>query len=667
MPADQLKILMVEDNPDHAFLAKACLEKVNGYRVTAVSSFDECRKKLQQQSFDMILLDYHLPGEDGLAILNRLKKELQTDAAVVLVTGHGHERVAVEAMKGGAFDYVIKTRDYPAILPEVVKSVSEKFRYHQEKLRMEQEIIASNRELYALNAISAVVNQSLDLNTVITSAVQKITQVLDLDCGAIFLLDDSTGQLELQAQSNFTGESETLCASNFKEFFQQVLEQSHPLCIASSDDERFPEFIQGKISSIIFVPLLHNARKLGVMTLGSSHQNYFEERLIKLISSIGNQISMAIENANLYLELNRTKNDFENLLNSSLDLIITITPAGGIRFHNDQFARRYLLGGPCKSAQNFFDFVPEKRAQFFKRKIDELVKGATSIYEAELLNRDGSIMPCMISQSPLKGKDEYLMVIKDTSTIVNLQKRLIQAEKLSALGQMIAGVAHEMNNPLAGILGYAQLLLEEDLPANVSADIQIILKEGKRCQRIVKNLLTFARKHKSEREEIDINDLLNSIIELSAYDFKVGAVSLSKKLDSQLPKVYGDYNQLQQVFLNLISNALFALKTVKKEHKQITVKSEPIENGIRVQVIDNGPGIPMAQKTRIFDPFYTTKEVGQGMGLGLSICFGIVQSHQGNLYVESEYGNGATFVVELPVTAAVEARQPDFIAAVMEN
>ncbi|HEX9652968.1 MAG TPA: ATP-binding protein [bacterium] len=637
---NQLKILMVEDNPDHAFLAKSCLEKVKGHTVTTVGTYDECCKALNQYSYDMILLDYNLPGDDGLTILKRLKKDVKTDAAIVVVTGHGHEEVAVEAMKNGACDYVIKTNDYPAILPEVVKSAFEKHTAFREKQRMEQEIILRNMELHALNTISTVVNQTLDVDTVIDSAVQRITQVLDLEYGAIYLIDESTQAPVLRADTVLSSDSKELVAPYFKECLQQLLDEPQPWLLKTC--------AIGNLQSLLAILLIHNARKLGVVFLGSDSGDYFDERRINLVSSICNQIGIAIVNANLYLELNKAKNDFENVLNSSLDLIITLTREGEIRFHNDQFAKRYY-SGVNNADRDFLSFIPETKRPFFLSKLEELAAGKSATYESELVNRDGSTMPCIISQSPLRGKDEYLMVIKDTSNIVNLHKRLIQAEKLSALGQMIAGVAHELNNPLAGILGYAQLLLEEKLPTNVSNDIRVILKEGKRCQRIVKNLLTFARKHNSERELIDINQLLNSILELSAYDLKVGTVSLLKDLDPQLPKVYGDYNQLQQVFLNLISNALFALKTVKKEHKEIKVRSERMADGIRIQVMDNGPGIAPEQKSKIFDPFYTTKEVGQGIGLGLSICFGIVHSHHGSLYLEGECQNGATFVVELPV------------------
>jgi two-component system NtrC family sensor kinase len=665
MTSEHLKILMVEDNPDHAFLAKTCLESINGHTVTTVATFDECREALRKSPYDLILLDYHLPGEDGITILKRLKSDLATDAPVVVVTGHGHEQIAVEAMKSGAFDYVIKTKDYPSVLPDVVKSVFEKYLMFKEKQRMEQEIIFRNQELQALNAISAVVSQSLDLETVTAAAIKKIVEVLDLAVGAIYLVEHSTSQPTLRGHSGVPKAANLESAPVFKSSLQRVLESARPYQLTTVELHSLAGSTLQEIKSLAFYPLLHKDSRIGVMMLGGYRDEYFDDRMHSLISSICNQLSMSIENANLYLELNRAKNDFENVLSSSLDLIITVTAEGVVRFYNAQFTKRYSDASSSAPA-DFFELVPPNKVQFFRKKLQELAEGRSSTYESELLNSDGSTMPCMISQSPLKGKAEYLMVIKDISNIMNLQRRLIQAEKLSALGQMIAGVAHEMNNPLAGILGYSQLLLEEDLPANVSSDIRVILKEGKRCQRIVKNLLTFARKHKSDREPIDVNELLNSILELSAYDFKVGTVRLTKKLLQNLPRVTGDFNQLQQVFLNLISNALFALQAVTKEHKELIVQSECTEDRIRVKVTDNGPGMSPAVKARIFDPFYTTKEVGQGMGLGLSICFGIVQSHHGNLYVESELGQGATFIVELPLTV-VEAAEPAAIVSEMQN
>jgi len=191
-----LKVLMVEDNSDHAFLAKSCLEKTSNYSVKIVDSSARCEQVMQKQNFDIILLDYNLQNEDGLTILNRLKQDKAMDVPIVVVTGHGHEKVAVEALKAGAFDYVVKNKDYPGFLPKVIDRVIDKHKIYKEKKRVEAEIVVRNRELQVLNAVSEVVNQSLFLEKILNGAITTLTQKLELDAGAIYLYEEFS-ELEL--------------------------------------------------------------------------------------------------------------------------------------------------------------------------------------------------------------------------------------------------------------------------------------------------------------------------------------------------------------------------------------------------------------------------------------------------------------------------------------
>ncbi len=654
MTDNSLKILMVEDDPDHAHLSKYCLEKSSNHSVNIVGSYSECCQVLKDRNFDIILLDYDLPNEDGVTILKRLKNEKNIETPIVVVTGHGHEKIAVEAMKAGAFDYVIKSKGYPKILPSVVKKVTEKHYIHQEKKRMEKEILIRNQELHALNALSEVLIQSLDLEVILNGAVDKIVQLLELNACAIYTKDSRNNTLLLKARIaplNVLNSFQRI-DSDSVDFFDNLISEGKPIIYNSISELNsifFNELKEANINAFLFVPLKHKTDILGTLFVASEKKDFFTSRQIKLITSICNQISMAIKNANLYSELSGTKNELENVLNSSLDLIITLGADGSLKFYNERFAKNYAYSNHALNGKNIFEYVPENCKNLIKKKIEELKHDRSSIYETELLNADGTNMHCMISQSPLKGREEFLMVIKDTSQIVNLQKQLMQSEKLSALGQLISGVAHELNNPLAGILGFTQLLLEENIPSPIREDLHVICKEAKRCQKIVKNLLTFARKHNSSHQHIDVNEVLNSILDLQQYHFKLESIELIQKYDSNLPKIVGDYDQLQQVFLNLINNALYALKSSSKADKQLIVSTEQVKNLIRIKITDNGIGISQQDKQRIFDPFFTTKEVGAGTGLGLSICFGIIQSHQGNLFVESELGSGSTFILEFTV------------------
>lgn len=657
MNKTQIKVLMVEDNPDHAFLAQKCLEQISNYSVEIVSTAARCEQVVQEQNFDIILLDYNLQNEDGLTILNRFRKDEAMDVPVVVVTGHGHEKVAVEALKAGAFDYVVKNKDYPGFLPKVITRVLAKHKIYKEKKRAEAEIIVRNRELQVLNAVSEVVNQSLFLDKILNGVLTTLTLRLGLDASAIFLYDESKNEFQLKASEGFFEELRSLKGIDFNQtdFIQRVISNGHHNLIVDLTEnaaEFSAQLSRNDLSSLTAVPLRYKDKTLGVLLLGSIQKDFFNSIHTDLLVSIGNQISIAVANANLYEQTEGLKNNLENVLNSSLDSMITIASNGTIKFFNDQFAKFFGVAPDEIAGEIFLKFIPEHLHGFFRQKIAELKSGKASIYEIEMFGAGGNCVSCLVSQSALRGRDDFLLVIKDISQVEQLQRQLMRSEKLSALGKMISGAAHELNNPLAGIYGYSQLLLEEELPTQVRSDIEVILRETKRCQKIVKNLLTFAKKHDSEREPIDTNEVINSVLELESYQLKVDGIEIEEELGESLPKITGDYHQLQQVLVHLINNANYALKESKTTPKKLAVHSKFVQDSVQIKISDNGVGISSENINKIFDPFFTTKEVGEGTGLGLSICFGIVESHQGKIFVDSTLGKGSTFTVELPLAQA---------------
>jgi two-component system NtrC family sensor kinase len=229
---------------------------------------------------------------------------------------------------------------------------------------------------------------------------------------------------------------------------------------------------------------------------------------------------------------------------------------------------------------------------------------------------------------------------------------LIQSEKLSAIGQLISGIAHELNNPLTGVMGYSQLLqLRKDLDDRAKDSLLKINNLALRCQKIVQNLLSFARKQKPERVLCDINEILGKTIELRNYEFQVNNIELIAELNRDLPKTIADAHQLQQVFLNVITNAEQAMLEAHGRG-QLTIRTrcgDVSPQRILIEISDDGPGIPETHLTKIFDPFFTTKEVGHGTGLGLSLSYGIIKEHGGNIYARSRMEGGATFEIEIPV------------------
>jgi PAS domain S-box-containing protein len=232
-----------------------------------------------------------------------------------------------------------------------------------------------------------------------------------------------------------------------------------------------------------------------------------------------------------------------------------------------------------------------------------------------------------------------------------LEQKAQLASRLASIGELASGVAHEVNNPLTGVIGYTQFLLSrEDISKEIKDDLNIINEGAQRVSSIVKRLLAFARQTKPSRTHVDINDLINGVLQLREYELKANNIKVTTDLDPALPITVGDAGQLQQVFLNLVINAETEMKLVRNKGK-LLIKTEQLDNSIHISFKDNGPGIPNVNLDKIFDPFFTTREVGEGTGLGLSMCYGIVKEHNGRIWADSVRGKGATFNVELPIIA----------------
>jgi DNA-binding response OmpR family regulator len=246
-----------------------------------------------------------------------------------------------------------------------------------------------------------------------------------------------------------------------------------------------------------------------------------------------------------------------------------------------------------------------------------------------------------------------------------MMEQLIQAEKLSSIGTLVSGIAHELNNPLTGVIGYTEILMSDaKLPAAVKTDLEKIYREANRCVRIVQNLLTFARRYKAEKGAININEILQGAIDLIIYQFKANNIQLINDFDNTIANTYGDPQQLQQAFFNIIINAYQAMYDQKKG-KALTIKTENINNNsIGIYFKNDGPPIPEEYRLRIFDPFFTTKGVGKGTGLGLSITHGVVKDHGGSITAENIADStgsheGVVFTIRLPVTTTLEKKKED--------
>jgi two-component system NtrC family sensor kinase len=278
--------------------------------------------------------------------------------------------------------------------------------------------------------------------------------------------------------------------------------------------------------------------------------------------------------------------------------------------------------------------------------------------ELRMRRSDGSMGHFSISLSPMrdeqKAVNSIVVVMTDITDAALLQAKLAHSERMASIGRLVSGVAHEVNNPLAAILGFTDLLLENpEVPVSAREDLGIILQETQRTKDIVQDLLSFARQRPVQRELVQVNQVLRQTIKLRSYDFASHGVEVKEDFEDSLAPALGDAQQLQQVFLNILNNAYDAVQETK-QHGQIHIQTRRMEEIIEVAISDNGPGI--AEPQRVFDPFYTTKHPGKGTGLGLSICYGIVRAHGGEILCANNDDGGSTFVVRVPVATEATLR-----------
>jgi signal transduction histidine kinase len=236
---------------------------------------------------------------------------------------------------------------------------------------------------------------------------------------------------------------------------------------------------------------------------------------------------------------------------------------------------------------------------------------------------------------------------------LELERRAQAASRLAIIGEMAAGIAHEINNPLTPIIGFSEMLLKRDLPQDVKDELQIIYDSARRTADVTRRLLTFARQSKPERSLSRINEIIDATLKLRAYQLKSNRIRVTTEMDPGLPPTLADASQLQQVFLNLIMNAEYAMHQAHGGGNLI-VRTEKMDAIIRISFRDDGPGIAAENQGKLFTPFFTTKKVGEGTGLGLSVCHGIIAEHKGRIYAESPAAGGAVFIVELPILTQEE-------------
>jgi len=576
----------------------------------------------------------------------------------------------------------------------------------------EQEIRQRSQELSALNAIASTASRSLDLGEILEVTFDKVLETMGAEAGGIYLLDEGGKRLVAKVHRGLSPELVKETMSWDEGLAGQVLRSGEPIVVEdiSKEPGLTRRAAKGEgFRSYISVPLKSKDKVLGVMDVITRSPRRFAPRDVELLTSIGNQIGVAIENARLFEETRRRLQESTVLfqvgkaLTSVLDLerllqliihsaVETISPAESGVIHLLDEASGELhpkaLAGKALGALRETKMrigkgiaglaieegetinVPDTNAdpRFLRLEGPQEFK---SLLVAPLLigeNRIGTISVDSGEMDAFGPDDERLLTTlasqaaiaienarlfddlnKAYKELATAQAQLFQSAKLSAIGELAAGVAHEISNPLTTIIGDVQLLLREMKPGQPGYEsAKAIERAGWRANKVIRNLLSFSRREEYDFALTDVNDTIESALSLIAYQIERANIRLDKDLASALPLVQASAHHLEEVWINLLLNARDAIPKGQEGEIHIASRLDEQNRFIKVLVSDNGCGISPEHLERLFEPFFTTKDPGKGTGLGLYISYNIIEQHHGSIQVESEVGKGTTFTITLP-------------------
>ena len=516
-----------------------------------------------------------------------------------------------------------------------------------------------NRERYdyrsTLLEFAKELASELHLARLLDRVVNRLAETLGVDRVAIFLSGEHGGVRLARSRGLALAASPDLSfldpsRSEFEKgylFFDSV---RRPFGFVPSHQETIEE-----LELHYYLPFRVKESTLGFLGLGKTREgDFLSSEDVDLLRTIAGYVTIALENAQLYESLEDKARQFqalrdfnENIIESIHVGVLACDLEHRIEAWNSPMELLYGLKRSEAVGRRLEEVFPPELLAALPVRAEP--RGTESLYKFRLRALDGRERIVNITFTPLLGKDEAvigrLVIFNDLTERVNLEDQLMQAEKLSSIGLLAAGVAHEVNTPLAVIASQAQMLsrqLEPDDPRSKTLDR--ITKQAFRASEIVNNLLKFSRVSGSEFSELDVNKVVRETVSLVEPMLKTSKISLNTQLTPSLPQVFGNHGKLQQVFMNLIMNARDAMP----RGGELTLATEAENGSVLVEVADNGVGIPNEHLSKIFDPFFTTKSTSRGTGLGLAVTYGIIREHAGQIRVESAVGRGTTFRLEFP-------------------
>jgi two-component system, NtrC family, sensor kinase len=531
---------------------------------------------------------------------------------------------------------------------------SSKLNYYVELKKRNEEVLKQNSRLGILHQLTRDINIDMSIEDITERTFAKLPQTLP--CDFLGLVTVHGPELKLKAVmprdfcriENFPAHSPSLNVVRDKRagiFNLSPEELSHV---------RITPPHPGPLRALAVAPMFQRDEVIGALIIGSITDSAYSGADLGFVQHLADQLSISIRNASLYKQVSQAKKEWEETFKAVTDPIFLVDTDFNLLLHNDRLPPELSCFWDKASSDKCYDRLKGRKTPCRTCPLDEIRRTGKEVFN-RLQTDSGKVFD--LSSYPVFNEERDLVavthIVKDVTEKIKMEAQLVHSAKLVALGEMAAGVAHELNSPMTVIIGTAQMLMRSHIDDPDDAEqLKDIINCGLRCKRIIQNLLTFSRQDQAPVSDLDLNAEVEGILGLIKYQIDRSQIRIVKKFAPKLSRVTGNGHQLQQVIINFLVNARDALAESDRRDKVIEVASEERRDGskrwVRISVRDNGIGIRPENLPKIFTPFYTSKEAMRGTGLGLSVSLGIAQSHNGTIEVESRAGKGSSFTLVLP-------------------